>query len=164
MITEWSRKHSGYVVDGDWDLNTIPLIEYPKFKFCIQHWVNGLSWEESGAYDFLMKLIEKKGGAVDNCLTLKDVIKRYEMLDVIYHQLSQNSKFHKQKQLNPNNFRETGGIFFHINRNNIPVFGGGGVHRLAMSKILNLNVVPAQLGVVHKAAIKDWIKFKTWSE
>ena len=160
MITEWGRKHSGNVVDGDWDLKTIPLMEYPKFKFCIQHWQEGLSWKETGAYDFLLGLIAKKGGPVDNCLTLPDVIRRYEVLDTIFDQLSDNTKFYLRKQLYPENFRETGGIFFHINRHNAPIFGGGGVHRLAMSKILKFDIIPAQLGVVHKDAIKSWASLK----
>jgi hypothetical protein len=34
-----------------------------------------------------------------------------------------------------------------------PIYGGGGMHRFAMAKILNLEIIPAQLGVVHRLVI-----------
>lgn len=160
LVSEWNRKHSGDVQPGDWDLNVKPLTEHPKYKYCVQHWVYGVSWKESGAYEFLRELIRKKGEPVDGCFTEGDILSRYDELDRVFEHVSRTGELYTRRKVNPYNFRETGGIYFHIDRQTTPVFGGGGVHRFSISKILNFTLVPAQLGVVHRDAVKDWGKFK----
>jgi hypothetical protein len=61
-----------------------------------------------------------------------------------------------RKELYSEVFREMGGVYIHIDRNSKVLFGGGGFHRLAIAKILKLNTIPTQLGVVHKKAINSW--------
>ena len=161
FFSDWDRKHSGTVKDGDWDLAVHPLIEYPKYKHCIDHWVKGVSWKDAGAYDFLRSLIKQRGVPIDGCFTEEEIINRYDKLDKIFEQVSRAGELYPRKKVNPHNFRESGGVYFHIDRNNMPVFGTGGAHRFAMSKILNFSIIPAQLGVVHKAAVNDWVKYKT---
>lgn len=160
LVDVWGRKHSGDVTGGDWDLQATPLADYPKFRFCVDHWVHGVPWKDTGAYEYLLKLIEQKGRPVDKCFTLQDIIERYEALDVVFGEVSKSGKFKSQKAINHFNFRETGGVYFHIDRNNRPVSGGGGIHRLAMSKILKFSCIPAQLGVVHDDAVKRWKIYK----
>ncbi|MBL7835052.1 MAG: hypothetical protein JNK18_13925 [Cyclobacteriaceae bacterium] len=164
LVSEWNRKHSGDVQSGDWDISVRPLEEHPKYQYCVQHWVHGVSWRDAGAYDFLKGLIEARGEAVDGCFTEQDILDRYDELDRVFEYVSRTRQLSPRKEINPDNFRETGGIYFHINRSGIPIFGGGGVHRFSMSKILNFTCVPAQLGVVHADAVKDWQKLKNLPE
>jgi hypothetical protein len=160
LVNVWNRKHSGDVTGGDWDLKPTPLAEYPKFKFCVDHWVKGVPWKDTGAYEHLMKLIDKKGGPVDECLTIKDVMLRYETLDIVFEEVAKSGELRMRRAINYYNFREVGGVYFHIDRNNTPISGGGGIHRLAICKILKFSCVPAQIGVVHKAAVRQWRIFK----
>lgn len=158
--TKWNREYTGRVIGGDWDLGLQPIERHPKFEYCVRHWVNGLSWQASGAYDLMKKLIDEKGGRVDDCLTFEDIKQRYERLDQIFFEVKHDMKVLPQQVHQPGGFRESGGVYVHINRNNDPVFGGGGVHRFAITKILELDWIPAQLGVVHKEAIKKWIVYR----
>lgn len=157
---QWNRDHSGHVAAGDWDLKILPVTESPKYKYCYDHWVNGTSWKDAGAYDYLKRLIDQRGVPVEGCVTDADIIRRFEKLDKIFEQVSKAGELYPQKKLNPENFRATGGVYFHIDRNNVPLFSGGGAHRFAMSKILNFSIIPGQLGVVHKAALNNWMKYK----
>ena len=79
------RALSGVVLPGDWDIGQTPLTKNLKIAYCLRHWVEGKSWEESGAYALLQNLIGKKGSA-DNCRTY-DVINRYARLDTIMEQV-----------------------------------------------------------------------------
>ena len=164
LISGLNRKDSGCVMDGNWDLSLSPITDHPKYRYCFSHWVDGLSWKEAGAYDFLMSKILESGNPVDECLTEQDVIERYDRLDRMFDQVSTTGRLYSQKEINPDNFRETGGVYVHVDRNNAPIFGGGGMHRFAVSKILNLPSIPAQLGVVHKNAINDWVTYKAIPE
>lgn len=58
--------------------------------------------------------------------------------------------------MTPRCLRESGGVYVHINRNGEAIFGGGGIHRFAIARILSLDTIPAQLGVVHEEALKLW--------
>lgn len=46
------------------------------------------------------------------------------------------------------------GIIIHFDKNGVPLFGGGGFHRLSIAKILNIPIIPAEIGLVHYEALK----------
>jgi hypothetical protein len=151
-----TRACSGTVKSGNWDKQPQKKIEnLIRYRACVQHWTQNISWKDTGIYDFMLEQIELKG-SVDDCYTLEDVIKRYEKLDELFKEIKLTRKFKTQKELNSLNIGENGGILFHIDRNNNPLWAAGGVHRFSMAKILNLDSIPAQLGVVHLNAIKEW--------
>lgn len=157
------RINTSRVIGGDWDLgDTTSFENHPKFIACKLRWMENVSWEETGIYDYMLKLIQENG-PVDGVHNLKEIILRYKKLDEVFKEVKRTRKFKTQKELNPNNFNEYGGLFFHIDRNNNPIFGGGGLHRLSMAKILKLEIIPAQLGVVHSEAIKTWKLHKSKS-
>jgi hypothetical protein len=151
------RSFSGVVLGGDWDLQKQINIEKSViYKACSSHWVENVPWEETGIYQYMLDKIERFGGEVDNCRNINDIIIRYRKLDKLYEEVKKSKRFKTQRELNFWNFNEHGGLLFHIDRNNNPIYGAGGMHRFAMAKVLGLKVIPAQLGVVHKEAIKSW--------
>jgi hypothetical protein len=158
----WKPTDSGKVVGGDWDDETrlIKIKSRFKYKACKQRWENNISWQDTGIYDFMLDFVERRGAPVDKCKTLEDIQLRYERLDELFEQVKQTGHFKTQKELNSNCFNEEGGILVHIGRNNQLIFGGGGIHRLAIAKILKLGLIPAQIGVVHPKAIKTWKAYK----
>lgn len=156
----WNRRHSGQVAGGDWDLAGTPLCESPKFQHCLQHWRDGLSWQETGAVEYLAELIAERRSAVDDCWTRTDIAERFETLDRLFEATSRSRRLLTRQQLDPRNFRELGGIYMHIDRHGRPLFGGGGIHRLAIAKILRLPIIPAQVGVVHTSALPDWSQLR----
>ncbi|WP_026915719.1 hypothetical protein [Christiangramia portivictoriae] len=155
------RSFSGRILEGDWDLQAQQGIEKNIiYQACIEHWEYDVPWEETGIYDFMINKIEKFGGFVDGCGNLKDVIIRYEKLDNLFQVIKSSRTFKTQKELNPKSFNENGGLLFHIGRDGKPIFGGGGMHRFSMAKILKLRNIPAQIGVIHPDAIEVWKKHK----
>lgn len=151
------RESSGQVTHGDWDLREkIGIESLPIYRACVQHWKEGIGWKETGIYDYMLDKIERFGGRVDNCSNLNDIKIRYQKLDKLFEGIKKTREFKTQKELNLSNFNESGGILFHIDHNNQPIWAAGGVHRFTMAKILNIDLLPAQLGVVHLDVIKKW--------
>lgn len=150
-----SRSDSGSVLGGDWDLSLREIEKSPKYRICHQRFVNGKTWKEAGAYRLMMDLIKKKPG-VDGCRTIDDIKKRYEHVDILYHRIAEEKKMMSRSEMHPGNFRESNGVYVHIDRTGQIVFGNGGWHRLAIAKILRLELIPAQIGVVHENAVAFW--------
>jgi hypothetical protein len=147
---------SGRVVGGDWDTAGHPIESSPQFVHTRLRYVTGLPWEETGAYDYLLGMIEQQRRAVDGCLTLDDVIRRYEELDRLYEVVERDRYLLPQHDLPGASFRERDGVYAHLGRDGRPIFGCKGHHRLAIARILELPMIPAQLGMVHEDLVPGW--------
>ncbi|MGM8886397.1 hypothetical protein ACS8FD_10690 [Psychrobacter sp. 1U2] len=149
------RSDTGTVRGGDWDLSIIPFTELDKYKVCYAHFSENKSWKDSNAYDLMLYLMEKEPG-IDGCYNIDDIVIRYNKLDDIFLSTKDSRKLLSASEVNKKVFREEGGIYVHIGRNGNLIFGLGGCHRLSIAKILELEEVPVQLGVVHESAISNW--------
>ncbi|MCL7945956.1 hypothetical protein [Marinobacter sp. ATCH36] len=147
-----SSKDSARIVQ-DWpDQQVVPVRKLPSIKACLAHWQGGLSWEETGIYKQMLDTIEEKG-KVDRLKNLDDIKERYKSVDRLYDQVASTGRLRARSELIPGNFREEGGILIHIGPGGTPFFGKKGHHRLAIALALELEYIPAQLGVVHASAI-----------
>jgi hypothetical protein len=147
------RKGSGLVVEYPWpQAKVISVIEVDKIRFSVDHWVNGIPWEDTGIYELMQKIISTRGKA-DGCRSIDDLVRRYNDLDLIFNQIKREGRLKTRKEINPGNFREKGGILIHIGPKGGLFFGGGGAHRFAIALTLQLKKIPAQVGYVHKSAI-----------
>ncbi|CAM4240088.1 hypothetical protein [Gillisia hiemivivida] len=150
------RNQSGKILGGDWDLAEKHSIdEIPRYIFCKMRWEQNIPWAETGIYEYLLDKI-KIHGSVAGCYDLQDIIIRYQKLDKLFLEIKISRKFKTQKELDISSFNEDGGLLFHIDRDNQLIFGGGGMHRFSMAKILKLESIPAQLGLLHPEAINKW--------
>lgn len=146
---------SGRVVGGDWDLLTSSIYDFPKYIICHERFLNGKSWRDAGAYELMLALINNNPG-LDGCRSIEDIVERYKHLDKIYCEIKKHDRLMNRQEIWPGNFRERDGVYVHFDRDGNIIFGGGGCHRLAVSKILQLKVIPAQVGVVHEEALGFW--------
>jgi hypothetical protein len=147
------RSHSGLVMGGDWDLSVTPLKNGTKETACIAHFRDGVPWEQTGIYDYLMGDIRRKGTA-DGMRSLAELEERYADLDRLYAETKELGRFRRRRELDTYFRREHGAIYIHIARDGTPLKAGGGIHRLIIARILGLKQVPAQLGVIHTEAVK----------
>lgn len=155
FVPGFSRIDSGRVVDGDWDLNIYPLLETPKMVICRRRFVEGLDWEEAGAFELMRKSFEQEQ-APDGCRTWEDVYRKYEKLDRMFVRLKENGRFYSRKKLGvKKSFREYGGVYVHVGRSGQVIFAGGGFHRLAMALYAGIEIIPAQVGIIHPRALKS---------
>ena len=156
VVRSVNHYHSGQVLGGDWDVEGQPLSTMFKMRACELHWVHGVPWRETGVYEHMMDLIEKHGGRVDGCLTLADVVDRYERLDAMFAEVRSQGRLLSRRERSQRGFRARGEIYIHVGRGPRLLFGGGGIHRFAAARIAGLDCVPAQLGVVHQDVVADW--------
>lgn len=148
------RRHSGLVKGGDWDLSTLPLAQSPKYHACLAHWVDGISWEQTGIYDLHLDRIARNGVS-DACRTLDDLKARYERLDRLFDQVQREGRLRDACQIEHYFRREHGGVFVHIDRHGRPLRNGGGEHRFLIAHILDLPEMPVQPGVIHLDALRE---------
>ena len=151
------RSMTGSILEGDWDLKTLPLETNVKYRLCKEHFIDKKAWKDIGIFEYMMDIIKNsKKGKIDNCRTLVDIYERYSKLDRLYDFLRKGGDFLSMKKLKRFNFREHGGIYVHIGRNGQVIFGLGGIHRLSILKSLtemNSKKIPMQLGIVHREAL-----------
>ncbi len=146
------------IMGGDWDLQTYPVNELEKYHICRKHFVDGLSWEEAGAYDNMARAFKKKPDP-DGCRTWDDVRIRFEKLDELFERVKKDRRLLTKKEINGKKaMREKGGIYMHFNRNGQPVFSRGGSHRFSIALILGFEIIPVQVGVIHKDGIDQFIQ------
>lgn len=143
-----SRRFSARVADGDWDRDTSPIEESPKIRYCLRHWAEGLDWEASGALDYHMRIIAERG-QVDGCRTRDEVEARLARLDALFETVRREGRLAPKSEVRRPNFRESGGIYMHFDREGRGVFGLGGNHRLGIALAAGVSRIPVQVGQVH---------------
>jgi hypothetical protein len=151
----YNRSFTGQVRGGDWDLEAISLDEHEKLVACRRHWLEGLSWEDTGIIDRMVEEIAIRGSK-DGCTNRDEVVRRYQALDEVFERVAKERRLRTRAEMDPGSYREVGGILIHVGRDNQPIFGNGGCHRLAIAQVLHLDRVPAQLGLVHETALTYW--------
>ncbi|MCL3882627.1 hypothetical protein [Marivita sp. GX14005] len=144
------RRHSGLIASGDWDLSRRPYGSHIKLDSIRLHFEEGVPWQETPLFAFMLEQLAEKG-RVDSCHSREELVARYERLDRIYEEAQRSGTLRPHGSVN-NTRREHGGILVHIARDGTPLRNGGGMHRFAIAHLLDLEKIPAQLGVLHKDA------------
>ena len=143
---------SGRVVDSWPPVELVPFDEHVHVRFAHAHWREGLSWEETGAYEYMLEQIRRRGRQ-DGCFDLDDVRRRYERLDELFETVRREGRLRTRPELDPRARDEDGGIFVHVGPTGEPAIGDSGKHRMVIAKLLDLDVVPARIGYVHRDAL-----------
>lgn len=139
---------SGVVIDWDKIKNIKPITEEFRVQYCFKHWKEGKTWKELGVIDF-MATTKSYGN-----WPRSKIKARFQMLDKAFEETKKTGRLKTRKELDPSNFRENGGILVHIGKGGQPYFGGNGFHRLCIAKVLELEKIPACVGLVDHNAIK----------
>lgn len=155
-IGNLGRSHSGAIYDGAWPpsprCQVASVYDLVKIKACYAHWRDGVPWEETGVYEHIESKISQYG-KWDDCRDMDDVITRYKRLDALFIEIKNSRRLKTKSELHRYHFREYGGICVHVGPKGVLYFSGGGCHRLAIAKILELPLIPVQLGCVHKESL-----------
>ncbi len=144
---------SGAVVDRWPPVDPVPFEEHQHVRFALAHWRDGVPWEETGAYEYMLARIERRGRQ-DGCHDLDDVKRRYERLDELFETARREGRLRTRQELDPRARNEDGGILVHIGPGGEPAIGDGGKHRMAIAKLLGFPLVPARIGYVHRDAVR----------
>lgn len=141
------NRASGVIVNWDDIEHSYPITEEFRIQYCFEHWKNGKSWEELGVIDHMSRT--KKYGS----WPIEKIKDRFQMLDEAFQETKKLGRLKTRREIDPSNFREQHGILVHIGKNGEPVFGGNGFHRLAIAQVLELDEIPACVGMVAKSSI-----------
>ncbi len=132
-----------------------------KLKICIEHWVNGYSWEETGILEFMAE--KNKNGRINihRSIDSDAIQQRYHNLDKIFLQVRKEGRLRLNSEVNKKYFYSWGPAeaMIHIGPNGELFWGGGACHRFAIAYILDIPF-PARIGLVHKSAISLLYKFR----
>jgi hypothetical protein len=142
---------SGKVIDIEEHFRLTDLEGTPRMQSSYAHWVDGVPWQETRDHAVMMNAI-RAGKDWAGCRTEEDLDRRYRKLDEIFEATRSSGRLKTRKELDPGAFREEGGILICIGRNGEPLLYDG-FHRLAIARILDLPIIPAQLGYVDRAAV-----------
>lgn len=150
------RQQSGMVLGGDWDLRRTDVEGNIKMISCRMRWEGGADWRDTPIFQRMLDEIAA-GEAPDDCKSPEDVAARYVALDRVFAQTRERGRLLTRSEL-PGHFRrEHGGVLLHVARDGTLLRAGGGQHRFAIAKILDLPEMPAQLGVVHRDALRSGV-------
>jgi hypothetical protein len=144
---------SGHVVDRWPPVDPVRFEEHVHVRFALAHWRDGLRWEETGAFEYMLDQISRHGRQ-DGCHDLLDVRRRYERLDELFETVRRERRLRTRSELDPNVRDEDHGILIHIGPDGEPAIGDSGKHRMTIAKLLGLTIVPARIGYVHRDAIR----------
>ena len=144
---------SGHVI-GRWPpVDPVPFEEHVHVRFALSHWRDGVPWEETGVYEYMMKQIAKRGRQ-DNCHNLDEVKRRYERLDELFDMVRREGRLRTRSELDPSARNEEGGILIHIGHNGETAIGDGGKHRMTIAKLVGVPTIPARIGYIHREALR----------
>ena len=146
------RVRSAAVVDRWPPAEPVPFEEHIHVRHALAHWRDGLRWDQTGAYEYMLEQIRKRGHQ-DGCYDLADVERRYDRLDELFETVRREGRLRTRTDLDPRVRDEDGGILVHIGPDGEPAVGDGGKHRLTIARLLGLAVVPARIGFVHRDAL-----------
>lgn len=148
-----------FISAGDWDLEVSPIEDLDIYNRIFRRFLHDETWEQTGEVDWMMRNIAA-AGAQDGCRCLKDVMARCDRFDAIKHAAEKEGRLKTRAEINPGAFREKGGIGVAIGRDGDLVWMGNGGHRLAISRLVGLEKIPACVLMVHKQAVHSGVAFK----
>jgi len=137
----------------------IDLKDTPRIKSCVAHWVDGVPWEATKDHQVMLDSIQR-GEDWAGCRTEVDLRLRYRALDEMFQQSRAIGRLKTRKELDTRAFREEGGILVCIGARGEPLLYDG-FHRLAAALVLNLPLIPAQLGYVDEHALDSLAKYRS---
>jgi hypothetical protein len=152
-------KCSGKVIDIEAHFRLVDLESTPRMQSSFAHWADGVPWEDTRDYAVMLDAI-RRGKDWAGCRSEEDLSRRYEGLDAIFEEARSSRRLKTRQELDPKGFREEGGILICIGGHGEPLLYDG-FHRLAIALILNLPVVPAQLGYVDRNAVDSLERYRT---
>jgi hypothetical protein len=113
--TLWFPAKSGQVVRHWPPAAVVPFDDHPHVAYALAHWRDGVPWEDTGAFEYMLRQIDRRGSQ-DGCHDADDVRARFARLDDLYSTVGQEGRLRPRHELDRGAFREAGGILAHVDR------------------------------------------------
>lgn len=139
----------GRVIEGDWDQGVTQ--QFPFEQSARRHFVEGVPWEHTDYFKEKVSMVED-GGTWRGCENKSEVLARFRRWERLYHRI----KTEGYRRSPPdgifrwkNHFDE---LTVCIGRDGRIIRSSSGTHRLCISKLLQLDSIPARVLIRHR----DW--------
>lgn len=145
-----SKYHDwGRVLPGDWDTtwrgeSNPPLRGLPKWEAVLDRYAGGMSWEQTGIIEVVLRRIQEVGGAWS---TREEVAERYRRLDEVFEDMRVQG-FRLSCELEDGHFEDD--LFVSIGHDGRLLRARHGNHRLAMAAVLGLTRIPVYVLTRHE--------------
>jgi hypothetical protein len=149
---------SGKVASIEGLLKPVDLRRTPRVSSCFAHWVDGVPWQETHDYSVTLKAV-LNGKKWARCNTEQELLERYRKLDRIFDETKNLGRIKTRRELEPRTFREEGGVLICLGKGGEPLLYNG-FHRFSIALILELPVIPAQLGYVDPTALDSLERYR----
>lgn len=169
-----------------WWKKSFSVLDHPKVRMCLAHFVGGRDWSETGIVDWHVEHVRVYGPSVHGS-SRSDFAKRYERLDALFDFVKRHGEFPRETP------RGRNGVMFHIappsrafrssmhsalrkryglapgnltNKNwgwwsaGVPMFAGSGCHRLSIAIAVGLPSVQGTAAFGASLAKQDRLEFE----
>lgn len=107
-ITGMTRdKTSGLMIDWNKVEKTKPLFDVFKIRYCLEHWLEGKSWDELGVIYFL-----KKNSMKHRSKIVRAMKEHFDMLDLAIEEVKKEGRLKIRKEIDPDNYCERDGYWY----------------------------------------------------
>ena len=142
---------AGQVIAGDWDLNRQPFRALDVYSSFLEHFSEGVQWEETEYYQRVLSEIEA-GVIKFDCASREDLDRRCVGLDALYQDIEENG-YRSQAEIHQradrtDPFAGLDEISVRVARDGALLFEDGR-HRLAIAQILGVPQVPIRIAARH---------------
>lgn len=147
--------------EGNWDSMANIFTQTEFFRSIEQRFREGKKWERTPLYQKSVNKIKNGAASWNGCESMSDIKSRCEYIDELYDDIKKNGY---QSNINERWTKSVRGtsvpdeIRLAVTRDGRYIRCASGRHRLAISKILGINRIPAILQIIHKDCDDD---FKT---
>lgn len=149
----YGRRHTATVRDGSWDLYVRPVESNPVFSEMRQllHLLDRIQ-SDSSEPEVLLQVLSSQFQS-ERSSAARVLSPGLVRLLRLARDVQALGRLRTREELG--GFREFFGVYFHIDRNGEALFGRGGQHRFALARLLDLPLIPAQIGIVHDCAVRE---------
>jgi len=152
-------KDIGKVIGGNWDKTDINFEDLDIFEAIKARYVKNVPWKSTEYYKNMLQRIHR-GELLWRYRSEKDLIVKCQNTDQLLRDIKENG-YKAQLELNGGNrtysFKYLDEISVNIDRNGRMLFNNS-VHRLAISKLLNVKKVPVVITVRHSDMVLPIVK------
>jgi hypothetical protein len=140
--------HPKDVLPGGWDLRRVAITDSIKHRSILAHYQGGIPWEDTDLFKrYALRL--SRGELVRGADSLPKLTQQYEnKVEAVFNSLRERGFLISRDGFG----RPVNLPHIHIGRGGEILYGTKGNHRLAMAKIVSLNLFPCQVRARHR----DW--------
>lgn len=124
-----------------------------KIRSMWQRFGDGLPWEETDEFHHRVEIYMRRK-AMNRSDASAALLAYYQRYEIMYDEMRSSRQMKTRAQVRGNKaFREHGGVLIHVGPDGRLVHGGHGKRRFAIAHLLDLEQIPAVLGLIHVDAL-----------